>query len=123
MSTSLNLFIALWLSANTTANPETPASPSFDASFFVKKNQQIQVSVDKYSDERLWIVLFNAQHKPLYEHEIPKKERFYRVALTVDDLTEGQYEVAVTSKQHSINKTLTINTRPVQSVNRVLSIQ
>lgn len=117
---------SLLLSTSALINPTNPTAPktlSFDASAYVTVNHQIRVAVQKSVDKPVVVLLRNKNNQILFRQQVSKQEAKYAVKLNVDDLTDGQYEVEVSSSEGSIRKQVTLSTPPVESTNRIVAMQ
>lgn len=114
---------AILLSAVTLANPTTPKALSFDASAFVTANNKVRLSIAKTTDETLVVLLRNNQHDILFRQVVPKKEYKSALLFSISDLTDGQYEIEVKSKEGSIRKQIKLATTPTQGPSRSVAMQ
>lgn len=118
-----NLTVSLLLSAPTLTNPTTPTVLSFDASAYVTVDKKIWVAVQKTTDVPVVVLLRNKDNEILFRQYISKKESKYVVKLNVNALSDGQYDLEVSSKDGSIRKQLSLSTPPKNDVSRVIAMQ
>lgn len=114
---------AILLSAVTLVNPTTPKALSFDASAFVTADNKVRLSIEKTTDEPLVVLLRNHQHDILFRQVVPKKEYKSALLFSVNELTDGQYEIEVKSKEGSIHKQIRLATPPTQGPSRLIAMQ
>lgn len=114
---------SLLLSATMLTNPTNPKALPFDASAYVTVDKQIRVAVQKTSDVPVLVLLRNKDNEILFRQNIGKKESKYAVKLNVNELSDGQYELEVTSKEGSIRKQLNLSTAPKNEVSRIIAMK
>lgn len=118
-----NLASSVLISAATLTNPTNPKALSFDASAYVTADKQIRVAVQKDAKVPVVVLLRNKDNEILFRQNISRKESKYAVKLDVNELTDGQYELEVSSSEGSIRKQLTLSTAPALQVTRVVAMQ
>ena len=118
-----NLTVSLLLSTTTLTNPTHPNVLSFDASAYVTVDKRIRVSVQKTTDVRVLVLLRNKDNEILFRQYISKKESKYMVKLNVNELSDGQYDLEVSSKEGSIRKQVSLSTTPKDETSRIIAMQ
>ncbi|AUD03984.1 hypothetical protein [Spirosoma pollinicola] len=118
-----NLAGSVLISAATLTNPTNPKALSFDASAYVTVNKQIRVAVQKNTKVPVVVLLRNKDNEILFRQNISKKESTYAVKLDVNELTDGQYELEVSSSEGSIRKQFNLSTAPALQVTRIVALQ
>ncbi|CCH53202.1 hypothetical protein BN8_02278 [Fibrisoma limi BUZ 3] len=116
------LVISALLSTATLIDPTTPKALSFDASAFVTNTNKIRLSVLKSSEKPVTVTLRDSQHKVLYQQTLNKKETKQAFLFSVEDLTDGEYELEIASSEGSIRKQVKLSSAPVETT-RVIAMQ
>ncbi|QJW90932.1 DUF3244 domain-containing protein [Spirosoma taeanense] len=118
-----NLVTSLLLSSAMLLEPTTPKALSFDASAFVTINNQIRLSVAKTAEVPVVVTLRNENKEVLYRQTISKKQVKSAILFTVNDLSDGQYELEISSSEGSIRKQVTLKTAEMKAPARVIAMQ
>lgn len=116
------LVISALLSTATLIDPTTPKALSFEASAFVTNTNKIRLSVLKSSEKPVTVTLRDSQHKVLYQQTLNKKETKQAFLFSVEDLTDGEYELEIASSEGSIRKQVKLSSAPVETM-RVIAMQ
>jgi hypothetical protein len=113
---------AILLSAVTFVNPTTPKTLTFNASVFVTANNKVRLSIEKTTEETLVVFLRDNQHDILFRQVVPKKEYKSALLFSVSDLSDGDYELEIKSKEGSIRRQIKLATTPTQAPSRVIAM-
>ena len=118
-----NLTVSFLLSTTTLTKPTHPNVLSFNASAYVTVDKRIRVSVQKMTDVRVLVLLRDKDNEILFRQYISKKESKYMVKLNVNELSDGQYDLEVSSKEGSIRKQVSLLTAPKDETSRTIAMQ
>jgi|GEM_PF-6470093 len=116
------LVLSALLSTATLIDPTTPKALSFEASAFVTNTNKIRLSVLKTGEKPVTVTLRNSQHEVLYQQTLSKKESKQAFLFSVEDLTDGEYELEIASIEGRIRKQVKLSSASVETT-RVIAMQ
>ncbi|WP_428666949.1 DUF3244 domain-containing protein [Runella sp.] len=95
--------------------------PTFEASTYVSADASLRVAIKKNSPERVYVTLRNAEGVVLFSETIGKKEMTYAAKFDVKDLTDGAYQLEITSGKEHVVKKLNLTSQKVET-QRVVTV-
>lgn len=95
--------------------------PTFEASTYVSADASLRVAIKKNSPERVYVTLRNAEGVVLFSETIGKKEMTYAAKFDVKDLTDGVYQLEITSGKSQIVKKMNLTSQKVET-QRVVTV-
>ncbi|MBN8827070.1 MAG: hypothetical protein J0I82_33940 [Spirosoma sp.] len=111
---------ASFAETNPGTNPDKTAS--YQSAVYTTNSGKISIALDKQKGSTADIKLTNHAGQVLYSYHLGKNENTYRSRLSVSELPDGEYQVAITNGREVTTHTVTVSTPQPTTPNRVISL-
>lgn len=113
MKNFLTLMLALGMSAASFANPAT--DPTLDAHVSVLPTNKLHLFLAQ-EDAKASVSLRDAAGNSLYFTRVDLEETPFRQNFDISQLTEGTYQLVISSGKTTVTKTIVVATKPAEKV-------
>lgn len=93
---------------------------TFESSAFVTADASLRVAIKKNAPQKVYLTLKNKDGQVLFAETIGKKEMAYAAKINVSDLTDGTYQLEITSGQNRVVKQLNLSSKKVEVQRQVI---
>ena len=93
---------------------------TFESSTFVTADANLRVAIKKNAPQRVYLTLKNKDGQVLFAETIGKKDMAYAAKINVSDLTDGTYQLEITSGQNRVVKQLNLPSKKVEVQRQVI---
>ena len=93
---------------------------TFESSAFVTADANLRVAIKKNAPQRVYLTLKNKDGQVLFAETIGKKDMAYAAKINVSDLTDGTYQLEITSGQNRVVKQLNLSSKKVEVQRQVI---
>lgn len=93
---------------------------TFESSAFVTADANLRVAIKKNAPQKVYLTLKSKDGQVLFAETIGKKEMAYAAKINVSDLTDGTYQLEITSGQNRVVKQLNLSSKKVEVQRQVI---
>lgn len=93
---------------------------TFESSAFVTADANLRVAIKKNAPQKVYLTLKSKDGQVLFAETIGKKEMAYVAKINVSDLTDGTYQLEITSGQNRVVKQLNLSSKKVEVQRQVI---
>lgn len=87
---------------------ENRTAVTFETSAYVTKDASIKLAIKKNAPERVYITLRGVNKAILYRETINKNEMSYAAKINVNDLSDGNYQLEISTNNDRVVKRLNL---------------